>query len=147
MKYKGFEFTLDFVDTICSKDSNGNRKFICGFFCRIFDAKDLMHEKVLDEFYLTSNTVGEPYWEVRETMSYIDKHFIELVQRSHRIDSERAQTILTNICNYLYDTLNEDQVEQLCKNAEFSVDEFKNIASFHRTYRRYNLKESNANDY
>ncbi len=80
MKYKDYEFTLDFICSICIKKANGERKFISGYLCRIYSKNDYYHEKVLDEFYITPRGIhveGE-YDEVEQAIKHIDdKYYIK----------------------------------------------------------------------
>ena len=80
MKYREFEITLNFIDTICSKDREGNREFRCGYLCRIYSVKDIMHEKLIDEFYITDyRSRTDHYGEVEKAIEYIDNNYDSLI--------------------------------------------------------------------
>ncbi len=149
MKYRRFDFTTDFVETICTLDKDGNRKYVCGYLCRVYHHEDIMHEKPLAEFYLRSSEAKsiEPYWEIRAVMDYINKNYITIMKTHYRIDSEKAYTILTDICEYLFSNLSKKELEDLCEDIDVPIGVLRYIKDFENThYGYYTLKEI-INDY
>ena len=79
MKYKRYEITIDFIRSICRKRRNGEREFISGYMCRVFDKRDYFHEHLLDEFYITNDEISfnEDYDEVSKVIEYMDEKYKE----------------------------------------------------------------------
>ena len=87
MKYKRYEITIDFIQSICRKKRNGEREFISGYMCRVYDKDDYFHEKLLDEFYITYDEISfdENYSEISKVIEYMENKYCE---RSDENDSE-----------------------------------------------------------
>jgi hypothetical protein len=79
MKYKKYEITIDHINSICKRANNGERRFVGGYLCRVFDKDDYFHEHLLDEFYITSDEISydEDYDEVSKVIEYMDEKYKE----------------------------------------------------------------------
>ena len=79
MRYKNYEITIDYISSICKRTKNGERRFVGGYLCRVFDKDDYFHEHLLDEFHITNDEISynEYYAEVSKIIEYMDKNYME----------------------------------------------------------------------
>ena len=120
MRYRGFELTATPTRGTERVQTQASGKELCkGFFCEVYDPRDMDHVNMLDFFSLAEGyDIPDSSLESMNTgmRRYVDEHFTELVAAKLDVDRERKDLLIGRFITWLgeyecgadlYNTLSE----------------------------------------